>query len=298
MTFAEKLRTIRKQAGMSQEQLAEKIGVSRQAITKWERDAGIPDIENAMAISALFDISMDELFSREKCSKKTSDFLFESITEYDIAEPKHFDMKLGGTRHVLLSGYEGEKIRIRLASNTLSTIQSDFKVKIDDIKKRIDVEVNRRNGVTEAVAKEQVSIFVQIPTPYIGKIECAVNAKIVEIRSLECENMELDTKTPNVILDGVKGTVEMNCNLDMNICCRSFCGAVEINQISATSRICIPEDLEFCAITKGIGTSITYEIDGKKVESFAIADAENMIELNGIKSELVICYDREGGRVQ
>ena len=36
MTFAEKLKSIRKQAGMSQEKLAEKLGVSRQAVTKWE----------------------------------------------------------------------------------------------------------------------------------------------------------------------------------------------------------------------------------------------------------------------
>ena len=44
MTFAEKLKTLRKQAGMSQEQLAEKLRVSRQAVTKWETDGGIPDI--------------------------------------------------------------------------------------------------------------------------------------------------------------------------------------------------------------------------------------------------------------
>ena len=69
MTFAEKLKSIRKQAGMSQEQLAEKLGVSRQAVTKWETDAGIPDIENMMAISALFDISIDELLSNEKGQK-------------------------------------------------------------------------------------------------------------------------------------------------------------------------------------------------------------------------------------
>ena len=54
MTLAEKLKSIRKQAGMSQEQLAERLGVSRQAVTKWETDAGIPDVENVMALSALF----------------------------------------------------------------------------------------------------------------------------------------------------------------------------------------------------------------------------------------------------
>ena len=61
MKFSEKLKSIRKQAGMSQEQLAEKLGVSRQAVTKWETDGGIPDIDNLLAISALFSMSVDEL---------------------------------------------------------------------------------------------------------------------------------------------------------------------------------------------------------------------------------------------
>lgn len=288
MTFAEKLKSIRKQTGMSQEQLAGKLGVSRQAITKWETGAGIPDIENIMAVSALFDISIDELLSNEKGLKKLAEYLYESITEYDIDEPKRYDMKFGGAKQFILAGYEGEKIRVRLVSNTLSTLQNDFKVRIDDIKKRIDVDVNRRNGVTEAVAKEAVSIFVQIPTPYIGKIECAVNAETVEIRSLECDSIELDIKAPNVTLQNVIGTVEINCNLDMEVICHSLNGEVALNQVSATSKICVPDSAVFTAFAKGIGTSISYEKDGKQTECFCVPDAENIIELNGIKSELVI----------
>ena len=102
MTLAEKLKFLRKQAGMSQEQLAEKLGVSRQAVTKWETDAGIPDIENVIAISALFDISIDELLSNKNGAKKPTDYLFESITEYDIDEPKRFDMKFGGAKQFVL----------------------------------------------------------------------------------------------------------------------------------------------------------------------------------------------------
>lgn len=293
MTLAEKLKFLRKQAGMSQEQLAEKLGVSRQAVTKWETDAGIPDIENVIAISALFDISIDELLFNENGAKKPTDYLFESITEYDIDEPKRFDMKFGGAKQFVLTGCGSEKIRVRLASNTLSTLQSDFKVKIDDIRKRIDVDVNRRNGVSEATAKEDVSIFVQIPTPYIGKIECAVNAETVEIRSLECESVELDIKTPHIVLEDVSGTVEINCNLDMEVVCHSLNGEVDINQVSATSKIYIPKDTVFTAVTKGIGTSISYEKDGRQTERFDTPDAENIIELNGIKSELVISTDRE-----
>ena len=66
MIFAGKLKTLRKQSGMSQEKLAEKLGVSRQAITKWETGSGIPDIENIMAISSLFNISIDELWEMKR----------------------------------------------------------------------------------------------------------------------------------------------------------------------------------------------------------------------------------------
>ena len=111
----------------------------------------------------------------------------------------------------------------------------------------------------------------------------------MEIRSLECDSIELDTKTPSVTLEDVTGTVEINCNLDMEVVCRSLNGEVAINQTSATSKIYIPEGTIFTAVTKGIGTSISYEKDGKQAERFDTPGAENIIELNGIKSELVIC---------
>ena len=280
MTFAEKLKSMRKQSGMSQEKLAEKIGVSRQAITKWENNTGIPDIENMLALSSLFNVSVDELLSNEKIEKKQTDYLYESVTEYDIDNIKRYDMNLGGANTLVLSGYEGEKIRVRLASNTLATLQSDFKVKIDDSKNHIDIDISRKNGMTEANAKEQVMIFVQLPSQYIDRIEASINAGGVEVKNLNCENLELETKTHNVIIDGFVGTLEIDCNLDMNIVCNTLSGSVEVNQISATS---------FTAVKKGIGTSILYEMDGKKAEDFSAADSENVIELNGMKSELVIC---------
>ena len=71
-------------------------------------------------------------------------------------------MNLGGANTLVLSGYDGEKIRVRLASNTLATLQSDFKVKIDDGKNHIYVDISRKNGMTEADAKEQMMILVQL----------------------------------------------------------------------------------------------------------------------------------------
>lgn len=295
MNLAEKLKALRRQAGMSQEKLAEKLGVSRQAVTKWETDSGVPDIENLRAISGIFDVSIDELLSDSAGKAVHTGGLYESVTEYDLDEKKRFDMKLGGARRLILWGYEGEKLKIRLVSDTLQNLQSDFKVKIDDIRKRIDLDLSRRNGVSETVAKKELDIYVQLPEEYISKAELAVNAEEIEIRSLECESLELDIKSRRLILDGVSGTVEINCNLDMEIDCLSLDGAVEINQVSATSRIFIPDGAPFTAVTRGIGTKILYEKNGEQAEPFCVPDADNVIELNGIRSELVICAGKKEG---
>ena len=61
MTLGEKLKSARKSAGLTQEQLAEKLLVSRQAITKWEAGKGMPDIENLKQLSKLLNISIDYL---------------------------------------------------------------------------------------------------------------------------------------------------------------------------------------------------------------------------------------------
>lgn len=61
MTFADKLIRLRRKNGMSQEELAEKLGVSRQAISKWEGLLSVPDLQNVLKISELFNVSTDYL---------------------------------------------------------------------------------------------------------------------------------------------------------------------------------------------------------------------------------------------
>lgn len=61
MTFGEKIKFARKSAGLTQEQLADKLLVSRQAITKWESNRGMPDIENLRQLSKLLDVSIEYL---------------------------------------------------------------------------------------------------------------------------------------------------------------------------------------------------------------------------------------------
>lgn len=61
MTFGEKLQDLRRKAGMSQDTLAEKLDVSRQAVSKWERDETMPETEKLVRIAQLFHASLDEL---------------------------------------------------------------------------------------------------------------------------------------------------------------------------------------------------------------------------------------------
>lgn len=66
MTFGEKLKQARQQAGLSQEQLAQRLCVSRSAIAKWETDKGMPDVENLKAISRCLEVSIDHLLAEEE----------------------------------------------------------------------------------------------------------------------------------------------------------------------------------------------------------------------------------------
>lgn len=65
MALSEKLYTLRKKSGLSQEQLAERLNVSRQAISKWESGASTPESDKLIAISRYFNVSLDRLLKED-----------------------------------------------------------------------------------------------------------------------------------------------------------------------------------------------------------------------------------------
>ena len=70
MEIEKKLKDVRMQAGLTQEQVAEKIMVSRQTVSNWENGKSLPDIVSIMSLSDLYQITIDELLKGDKRMKE------------------------------------------------------------------------------------------------------------------------------------------------------------------------------------------------------------------------------------
>ena len=90
MEFNNKLYELRKQKGFSQEELANRLNVSRQTVSKWEVGESTPDMEKLVAISDLFEVSLDELVLDKTPEKAAS-------TEQVVKSEVYSDIK----EHVL-----------------------------------------------------------------------------------------------------------------------------------------------------------------------------------------------------
>lgn len=85
MEFNNKLYNLRKQKGLSQEELANRLNVSRQTVSKWEVGDSTPDMEKLIAISDLFEISLDELVM-DKASKHIGENVSKSEIVSELKE--------------------------------------------------------------------------------------------------------------------------------------------------------------------------------------------------------------------
>lgn len=289
-----RIRELRKQAKLSQEMMAEKIGVSRQAITKWETGLGVPDIENLVAIADLFKLSLDELMGRDiEHETLAKDYLYESVTEYDIDGKKDFDISFMGANKLKLYAYEGEKVKVILLSDTIADIQKELKTKIDDIKRKIDIDIKRVGNLSETVAKNELTIKILIPQLYMGEVDLNGNTNILELKNLELDNIEFSGKSKEITLENIKSHIEIDTNEDAKLYVKNVEGALDINQLSATSKLYIASTDEFGFVTKGVLNKVLYKQDMLNIKEVS-EEPKLVIELNGIKSELSICHMEDG----
>lgn len=297
MNFSDKLKDLRKSKNMSQEQLAEKLYVSRQAITKWENGTGLPDIENIVAISALFKTSLDDLLSEEKSLMIKHEFIYESRTEYDLDEEKQLDIKIGAAHEVIVEKTADEKIQILLTSNKMNYLAQQVKVKIEENKKNMDVVIKHSTDLTDMQAKEDLFVFIKIPQTLVAKIELTGIIENLRVRDIAFDNLEFSGKLKTGILSNCSGHIELDTSSDVNFTADNFKGKIDFNQIHANSVFDVKN--ANCYLRR-IGTRNRFlDKDGKIIElakskrNQPIGEEEFknydfIVEIAGWKSELKI----------
>lgn len=141
MNLGEKIKGCRTKAGLSQEQLAKKMNVSRQAVTKWETGRGIPDIANLIALSEEFDISLDELLKEDGAVKK-------KIISDSASKKWHILVIVYLAAIVMYIAYFAIRHDILMIGFLVSTLfMLFFEVRIFIKEKRISAEENEEDGI-------------------------------------------------------------------------------------------------------------------------------------------------------
>ena len=106
MTLSEKLQTLRKAAGLSQEALAEQLNVTRQAVSKWETGEGKPDIDNLLPLARLLQTTVDYLLDDEANQPHAEDPRTETPPQTEsVGQELWEQLKAFGRRWGWLGGY-------------------------------------------------------------------------------------------------------------------------------------------------------------------------------------------------
>ena len=112
---ANRLLQYRKAHGLSQEELAEKIGVSRQAVSKWERAEASPDTDNLIILSEIYGVTLDDLLRGDSsAAEKTAEEEAPDDNTTYVKEERDVDAKDGSSVHIDRRGihvHDGEKVR-------------------------------------------------------------------------------------------------------------------------------------------------------------------------------------------
>lgn len=288
MEFADKLKQYRLNEGLSQEQLAEKIGVSRQAITKWETKRGLPDVENMIILAELFKLTLDELVLEEVKKQENKPNVYESETVYDIDTQKHFDINLGGARKITLKTGSDEKIHIRLSSETLAEIGSLFKIKLDEKKGKLDVELVNKKGVSRFETQESVDITLLLPEKFTEHAEVSASVKELSIEDLRLSRLEYDGDAEKVYIRDAEGSLEFTAKTDYEIWVSGNCSKLDVNQFKAKSVVHLKNAENYRFSNNGRKCRLIARQNGEVVEYAENETAKNCISASGIFSELIV----------
>ncbi len=166
---ANRLYELRKKQGLSQEELAEKLGVSRQAVSKWERSEASPDTDNLIALAKIYGLSLDELIYGAKDGESVNKE--ESSEENEATED--FDKVEIGPTCIHVESKEGDKVKINLNGIQVESDNGE-KIKIGpngiNIKCSDDDDDDDDDYEDDISDKRGAKFWLEIPYPIICSI--------------------------------------------------------------------------------------------------------------------------------
>lgn len=288
MDFSEKLKEIRKNKGLSQEQLAEKIGVSRQAVTKWETGKGLPDVENIVIIAEIFKTTLDELLRDPTVEQKQETPAYTSETIYDIDCEKHFDVNVGNAAAIILSSGSDEKLHVRLSSEHFGNLDKMFKVKLDEKKNKLDVSCVNKNKLSRYEMEDSLVVTIILPDKYADHCEIEASVKLLMIKELHLRRLEYDGDAGQVLISDSSGSLEFTGKTDYDITIDKITGRLDIHQWKAKAIVHIPEENIVKVINKGRRCDIYYIKEDNITEYDNFSEGEDELSVSGMFSELVV----------
>ena len=109
MSLGEQLKKLRESKGFSQEDVAKKIGVTRQAVYKWENDKSYPDINNLILLSEMYNVTLDELI---KGNQNMKEKIHIDEEDEDFEEENEFGFYIGFGLLIMSAFVDYEKIQV------------------------------------------------------------------------------------------------------------------------------------------------------------------------------------------
>lgn len=260
MTIGQRIAALRKERRLSQEELGAQVGVSRQAIYKWESDASLPDIDKLIALSKLFGVSVGWLLGVEEPAAQTQEapeqtdelteqqlkMVEEIVGRYIAAQPKPQPMKKKKWPYVVatvaiiaglltLSNLNGKLNRL---DNQYNNLQNS----VNNIQYNVSSQIGGISNRVEEILKSQNNLTASYDTSLL-RVDPKANTATFSLRTV-----------PKTYVEGMTATF-----------CATQTGTGEVTEVVGT----LGENQEFsaeltCTLSDNIILSVTFSSGEKK----------------------------------
>ena len=125
MNFGKKLLDARKKANLSQEEIAEKLNITRQTVSKWESNETVPNINQVKLLAKIYKISLEELLNYNKVDEEIESIIKKTNTK---TQDKINWTKVWSKKYPILETYQN-KVNIKKYENDLNNILTELQTK-------------------------------------------------------------------------------------------------------------------------------------------------------------------------